>query len=396
MAGLALALPAAAFPQIYQVDASSVASPPPPIAFDPWTTVKEDEFQIEKQVTFPSSVRSPHPENDRIRVRVILPAGKKGPLPCVILLNYWGAADEQMEESLARRLNARGIAAVLMPLPYHLSRTPKGARSGQLAIQADVEALKLTMVQSVADVRRTVDLIQTLPVLDGKRIGVSGTSLGSIVGALAFALEPRLGSASFLLGGVDLAHIFWRSSVVVQQRERMRGQGWTEERLREALQPVEPKGFLEPLGERKALVVWARHDQVVPRQSSLDLIDKLGKPAVVALESGHYGGFLIQGEVLRTVSSFFDATFRGEDYTPPGRLTAPTLRVGMFYNPETSFQVGLGIDLWRAGSKWHATPIITPKGVQGFVGLQVGGQVSLGATLTGAKTTWGMAWTVIL
>ena len=172
-------------------------------------------------------------------------------MPVVVVLHYWGASDQKAEVSLANDLLRRGIAAVLMPLPYHLSRTPAGYRSGQLAIQADPKVLVATMSQAVLDVRRTVDWIETRPEFDSRHIGIVGTSLGSLVAANSYGVESRFGPAAFVVGGADFAHIIWNSSRVVTQREDLRRRGYTEERMRDELKPIEPLEFLSARRARR-------------------------------------------------------------------------------------------------------------------------------------------------
>ncbi|MFX9638786.1 hypothetical protein ABTO85_20010, partial [Acinetobacter baumannii] len=79
-----------------------------------------------------------------------------GPVPVVVLLHYWGAPDTKVEDEIAQLLARRGIAAVAMPLPYHLGRSPMGRRSGELAIVPDPRSLNQTMTQAVLDVQRTI------------------------------------------------------------------------------------------------------------------------------------------------------------------------------------------------------------------------------------------------
>lgn len=383
--------------QNYEVPDSTHFAPPPLVAFDDWRQEREEDFSREYRTTFPSAIQSGFPENDRVPLRVYLPAARRGPFPCVLLLHFWGATDLRVEESLAERLNERGIAAAVMPLPYHLGRTPAGRRSGELAIQPDPAILSQTTIQSVSDCRRAVDFLATRPEIDSTRLAVSGTSLGSIIGSLVFAVEPRFKHASFSLGGIDLAHILWKSSVVAPQREAMRRQGFTEERLREALAKVEPGNYLRPLQDgRKALVIVAKYDQVIPRKSTDELAAKLATPYVVELDSGHYGGIVVQNQILRAISRFYDAVFQGKEYTPPKSLSTPTIRVGLTYNQETGFQVAAGVEVWRSGNRWMASPLLTPKGVQGYVGYMFNRETSVGLSITPKRTTLGVFWSRVL
>src|SRR2546421_4985166 len=218
---------------------------PPAIEFTPWKEIPADsEDTSEYAASFPSSIESRYRENNVVPLRIILPIAHDKPVPVVIVLHYWGASDLRVERELAGELNDRGIGAVLITLPYHLSRTPPGTRSGQLAIQPEVPRLIETMTQAVLDVRRTIDFLDTRPEIDHNRIGIAGTSLGSLISILAFAVDPRISSAAFVLGGVDLAHIIWHSSRVVELRDALRRRGYTEMRLRNEIASIEPTRFL--------------------------------------------------------------------------------------------------------------------------------------------------------
>ena len=370
---------------------------PPPLAEAPWRPLSATEpGQTAHLATLASAQPSGHPENDRFDIEIYAPSEAIAPPPTVILLNYWGAVDLSLERSLARRLNERGIAAVIMPLPFHLGRAPEGTRSGEYALRPDVPALRATISQSVSDVRRVIDFIQMRPELNGRSIGLHGTSLGALVGALAFAVEPRIQHGSFLLGGADLASILWSSSRAGGPRDSLRRQGWTEETLREALVDVEPLNYLTPSAARRTMVVKALHDSVVPPENADRLIAALGGPAVLELDTGHYGGFLVQNPLLRQVARFFQASFAGEDYAAPGSFYSPTVRLGLLASDREGVQVAAGLDVWRSDDgRAFAAGVMAPKGLMGFVGLRLNDDFSLGVTVR-AKLGWGVFWSTIL
>ncbi|HXH61318.1 MAG TPA: CocE/NonD family hydrolase, partial [Fimbriimonadaceae bacterium] len=243
---------------------ADVTQPPPKITFQPWRETDRTEFYRTYEVAFPSAVTTGYPENDRVPLKVFLPTETFGRVPVVILLHYWGATDDRIEQDMAVHLAKQGVASVLMPLPFHLDRTPKGHASGEMAVVPDIGKLRANTLQAVLDVRRTVDWIVSRPEFDASRIGLAGTSLGAMVSALAYAVEPRFSVTCFLLGGVDVAHILWHSSRVVSQREDLRKQGYTEDRVRSELKSVEPLTYLKPDDRRPSLVISAKFDTVIP------------------------------------------------------------------------------------------------------------------------------------
>ena len=373
-----------------------LTTPPPSIEFGPWREVESDEFTRVFELSFPSAYVTPFPENNTVKLRVFLPTENTGPVPSVVVLHYWGATDLRLEEQTARELNAVGVAGVVMILPYHMSRTPKGSKSGELALQADPPKLVASMTQSILDLRRTVDWIQSRPEFDKVKIGLGGTSLGGIVGALAYGIEPRFTCGSFVLAGADIAGILWNSSRVVAQREELRRRGFTEDRLRAALVAIEPGSYLKPDDPRPSLVIAAKLDTVVPPENARRLISLLGAPSTVWLETGHYGGAFVRGRIVQTVVKFFDTEFRGQKFLPPGSIHAPTLRFGLVYSDEKGLQVAASTDLWHADAKGNtfAAAVLTPQGLQGFVGYRTSSGFAFGAMVFPRRTTLGLSFNV--
>ena len=353
-----------------------------------------DEFVV----TFPSSVTSPYPVNNVVPIHILLPHNKQGPFPVVVVLHYWGAENRNVERAMGEDLNARGIAAVLMTLPYHLERTPPGSRSGERAIQADPDALNLTTLQCLQDTRRAVDFIESRPEFDHQKIGVTGLSLGAIVTALVYGVDTRISHAAFVLGGVDLAHILWNSSRVVPQREELRRKGFTEDKLRDALAPLEPATFLAARPDTDAYVIAARYDTVIPPESTEELIKVLKQPKVTWMNTGHYGGFFVENKLLLKVCDYFESAFSNQPFSPVSTLNAPTIRLGVEYSFDKGMDIGFGADVLSVGKQreYSATILATPRGLRLFFGRRLGHQLSFGAVLDRSGLSAGMLWSTVL
>lgn len=372
---------------------------PPPIDFPDWQPTESDFGVSEYLTRFRSPVESGEPANDSVPIRAILPARREGPVPAVVILHYWGARDQRFERNLGVGLARRGVGAVLIALPYHLERTPPGSRSGERAVVPDPEALVAMMSQAVLDVRRTVDWIQSRPEFQRDSIGLAGASLGAIVAATAVGVEPRISRAVFLLGGADLGGILWQSSLVVRQRESLRRKGWTEDRLREALAPVEPARVLAEHRPKRSFVIAARNDTVVPPANSERLIQALGDPVVLWLDTGHYGGFFVIRQVQREIVAFFEDEFGGKSYVPPEEIRAPVVRVGVHVDAAGGLQVAPGVDIWRAldrPGEMMGTALLTPRGPVLFVGARVDKGLSLGVSFRANQVSGGVFWSIVL
>ena len=371
---------------------------PPPIRFPDWREVDEPEFGIEYDVEFPSAYVSGIPVNDRVPLKVILPSDGAGPFPVVVILHYWGATDLRAEFSLASALNERGIAAAIMTLPYHLERTPPGHRSGDLAVTGDADHLIASITQATLDVRRSIDFLDTRSEIRTDKVGIVGTSLGAIVAALSYGVEPRIGYAAFVLGGADLAHIVWTSSRVVPQRDALRRAGYTEEKLRKALRTVEPLTYLPRANPGPTFVVRARYDTVIPPLSTQELIDVLPGATYTYIDTGHYGGIFVERKVLQQVASFFNASMRDRPFLSPRALYAPTIRIGAEANSVDGVDLGAGLDLV------HFDPLgntfldlfFVPRGPQLLLGRKLTLGFSIDAVASARGVGVGIFWSTVL
>ena len=319
----------------------------------------------------------------------------------VLITHYWGASDLRAERALGEDLVARGVGAAILTLPYHLSRTPPGKRSGELAIVPDVPRLRGTIVQAVLDVRRSLDFLDSRPEFLKSPRGVSGTSLGALVSVLGYAVDSRITHAAFILGGADFAGILWNSSRTGPQRDVLRRQGYGEGRLRKELRDVEPLTYLPRAAPGTTFLVSAKYDTVVPGGNSAALARALGDPLRLQIDTGHYGGIFVQQRVLREVARFFGNEMTGEPYAPPKRLVAPTVRIGALASAPNGFDLAAGLDLYRFDPRGDGfvSALITPRGPQLFAGRMIFPGLAFGgiAKLSGRNHFGlGVFWSVVL
>ena len=353
---------------------------PPPIAFAPWREVERDDQIAEYVEEFPSALKTGVVENDTVPLRILMPPNATGPVPVVLVTHYWGAGDLRAERALGEDLVARGVAAAILTLPYHLSRTPPGRRSGELAIVPDPPKIRETLTQAVLDVRRSLDFLDSRPEFTKAPRGLAGTSLGALVTALGYAVDPRVTHAAFILGGADFAGILWNSSRVVARRDELRRKGYTEAKMRAELAPVEPLTYLPRETPGTTFLISAKYDTVVPGANSSALAKGLGEPLRLQIDTGHYGGIFVQRKILREVSRFFGAEMSGAAYVPPKRVYAPTLRLGALAGTN-GFDLAAGIDVYRfdARGDGFASLLISARGPQLFLGRNVAQGFALGA-----------------
>ncbi|MCS7301527.1 MAG: alpha/beta hydrolase family protein [Fimbriimonadales bacterium] len=362
------------------------------------TETRRDGY-IEYRVEFPSAFQSQYPENNMVRAWWLVPAERVGRAPAVVLLHSLGVRRPELELGLARELVRHGIAVLLMTLPYHMERTPLGRGSGEMILMGDIPLLREAAVQATWDVRRAFDWLQRQPEIDPDRIALVGVSLGAILGSTALASEPRVHTAVLILGGADLAHVLWESVLAIRARARLRREGYTLEQLRAELAPVEPLKLLTPdLGE-KTFVIGARFDIVVPTEDTEKLIRALGNPKVFWLNTGHFGGGLVQRPLFRMVRQYLQARFEGQPNPPNApNLFAPTVRIGAIYSAGRDFRLALGTDFWRSdrNGTLFVSGVLTPRGGSLFAGVRLRLGFSAGVEITPRRTYGAVFWHFVL
>lgn len=385
----------------------SIFSQPNPLLFrapDPvfpssFLSLREHEGYLEYHVAFPSAYESPYPTNNRVFGRWLVPVQKDVRVPAVVLLHSLGIRRPELEMGLAKELVRHGISVLLLTLPYHMERTPPNSGSGDLLLRGDVSLLRSAVIQTVLDAKRAIDWLQRRPEIDPERIGLIGISLGAILGSAVLGVEPRIHSAVLILGGVDLAHVLWHSVLGIQARISLRAQGYTLSKLRDALSPVEPMHLLSPELGAKTFVIGARFDIVVPTEDTEKLVQVLGNPKVFWLNTGHFGGGLVQRPLFRIVRRYLSARFEGQAVPfEESFLLVPTLRIGAIYSAERDFRLALAVDVWRSDK--HGTlfvsGVLTPKGSSLFAGVRLRLGFSAGVEITARRTSGAIFWHFVL
>jgi dienelactone hydrolase len=134
---------------------------------------------------------------DRNRVNAYLIAPKQAKdLPAVIFAH--GAGGDRAElVSEASQLAELGAVALTLELTYSPRRAKPLPPPGMDAVRARVNL----EVDSVREVRRAVDLLRSLPSVDGDRIGYVGWSAGARMGAIVAGVEHRIKALDLIAGG---------------------------------------------------------------------------------------------------------------------------------------------------------------------------------------------------
>ena len=161
-------------------------------------------------------------EGERVPGVLVKPRGASGRRPVVILLHGTGGSKSDAQiVKLSEALVARGFIAVAIDGRYHGERAKPGARSTEY-VAAMLRAYRTPgahpfLYDTVWDVMRLIDYLETRQDVERRRIGVMGISKGGMETYLAAAADPRIAVAVPVIGVQSfrwaLDHDSWQSRV---------------------------------------------------------------------------------------------------------------------------------------------------------------------------------------
>jgi len=248
-------------------------------------------------LSFPSAVTTDCPENNTVHAEYYRPKGK-GPFPGAIVLDIT-AGDQSLSRTISTCLAQNGVAALFVQMAYYGPRRPPGSKLRLLStnIPRTMDAIR----QTVLDVRRATAWLESRPEIDAQRLGVHGTSLGSMVGALAAEMEPKLRRVSIALGGGGLVEHYYDDPRAQAYRKFWEAVGGTKKTIVDLLAPMDPLTYAANLKDRKVLMIAGKRDEIIPPKTTEALWKAAGQPKIVWYDCGHYGAALFFVPIMSEV-----------------------------------------------------------------------------------------------
>jgi dienelactone hydrolase len=254
-------------------------------------------------VRFPSPVTTEHRENNTVHAEYYRPRGE-GRFPAVIVLDIT-AGDQNLSRIIATHLANNGIAAMFVQMAYYGPRRPAG--SSLRLLSPDVPQTLAAIRQTVLDLRRASAWLESRPEIDGSKLGILGTSLGSFIGTLTAEMEPRLSRVAVLLGGGGLVDAYYDDPRGAPLRKLYESLGGSKDRAKEIIAPVDPLTYAANLKDRPVLILAAKRDDIVPPRSAEALWEATGKQKIVWYNCTHYGAVLYIIPALDQIAKHFRA-----------------------------------------------------------------------------------------
>jgi dienelactone hydrolase len=255
------------------------------------------------RLQFPSPVTSGCPENDTVHAEYYRPAGE-GPFPGVIVLDITGG-NQSLSRAIATQLAHNGIAGLFVQMAYYGPRRPAGSTERLLSL--DFDHTMAAVRQTVLDIRCATAWMASRPEIDCRRLGILGTSLGSLVAALAAEMEPKLGRVALLLSGGGLVDAYYDDPRAKAYRKLWELMGGTKSRAVRLLAPVDPVTCAANLRRHRVLMIGAGRDDIIPRKATEALWKESGEQKIVWYDCTHYGAVLFFAPAMMHVVDHFTA-----------------------------------------------------------------------------------------
>lgn len=209
----------------------------------------------------------------RVPAVLTLPARGTPPYPAVIMLHGLGDHKEQDYMAIGDSIFSAAGFAVLRP-DFALHGERRVPDLGEKTLAKRRYTFRDAIAQTVFDLRRAVDYLETRTDIDPRRTGFLGISLGGIAGTVFCGVEPRVEYSMLVLAGGGLRWAF--------------GTEGTSSEIGAMLAPVEPVNFVGRIAPRPVLFLNAELDEVVPKTAALLLHAAAGDPKkVIWYDAGH-------------------------------------------------------------------------------------------------------------
>ncbi|MBL8890763.1 MAG: prolyl oligopeptidase family serine peptidase [Planctomycetaceae bacterium] len=194
---------------------------------------------------------------------------------------------------IAKGLSGMGVHAFLIQLPGYGQR-------GKLP-EADPRKLLDVLQQAVADVRRARDAVAILPLINNRRIGLQGTSLGGFVTAAVCGLDHGYDCQFVFLAGGNLHDVVLKGQRdAAKIREKLQAAGLSDDEIMALANPIEPLRIAHRVRSETTWLYSGTKDDVVPPSCShaWAAAAKLSDSHHIQMPVDHYSGVLYLPKIL--------------------------------------------------------------------------------------------------
>ncbi|HOO56039.1 MAG TPA: acetylxylan esterase [bacterium] len=189
------------------------------------------------------------------------------PFPCVIMQHGYMSSKMDSKSMGLLTLIKAGYAVFAIDAQYHGERRVPGKDIFSPDIENDARAI----VQTIIDLRRGIDLLETRKEIDSDRITYIGVSMGGILGSIFSGVDERVKAPVLVVGGGDWKTLVSQSEIGPARLLRKRinsGRLESIDELASMMKHVEPLNFIGLVSPRPLLMINNKHDKIVPTDAN--------------------------------------------------------------------------------------------------------------------------------
>ena len=241
---------------------------------------------------FRSPIQTEWKANNLVPFRWFVRNGKRSNV-ILLFTPGWRRDHQRHEERMCDRLRKQGIDAGLLTKPFHQTRTPPGAHSGEYFISSNLYWTIANFRQLTAEIRLLVQYMKARY----QYVGLIGMSSGGGQAGLAANCEE----VEFLfpfMSGCQLGSITWNGLITNYIRSDLERRGVTESELNKVWSITDQAVVGGHCKARHIKQYVTRFDRVIRTEYQDRLWHVYGKPPRLDLPSGHYSCYFYFNRVI--------------------------------------------------------------------------------------------------
>ena len=210
--------------------------------------------------------------DQRVTAIVAIPKGYTGPHPAILLMHGSGGnKDVDYIRAASGMLCSMGYASLSIDAQYKGERARPG-QNGEL--KPDSYAIRDAWVQTVIDLRRAVDYLESRPDIDKTKIGYLGLSMGGMLGSVLGGVESRIACFYLAVPGGGIVNAVKHIDRYPTLKERFAVQITPEviARVEDIANVIDPIYYVGHILPRPLRIAVAEHDTIIPAEMSAALI----------------------------------------------------------------------------------------------------------------------------
>jgi uncharacterized protein len=215
-----------------------------------------------------------------------IPLNAKAPYPCIIAQHGYSSRKED-NVIFALTVARLGYAMFSIDAQYHGERKVRGKDIFSIDIGNDTQAI----VQTIIDLRRAIDYLQSRKDIDPDRIGYVGVSMGAILGTIFSGVDSRVKAPILIVGGGGWRTIITLSQIgpAITMRNHLREKNLQADTLAVNARAIDPLNFVWRISPRPVLFINGKRDRLVPVESNILLHNMASEPKTIVWFDGIEG-----------------------------------------------------------------------------------------------------------